>query len=324
MRKKLTIIIPFLNEGDEIRKTVANLRVTAGEEIDIILINDASTDSYDYLSVAQAYGAHYIRHTQRKGVAASRDEAILRCRTRYFLLLDGHMRVLQTNWVNRLLGLLEQHTRAIFCCQTVPLDTAGNFITQRPCGYGAYIDFDDLSVKWNAIDTHPEDMLVSTPCVLGASYSTSVDYWRYLKGLRGLRSYGYDEQLISIKCWLEGGTCYLIKDIVFGHIFRTVEEVKYPMRKMDFLFNRFYVATLFFPAAYKEQLFSRLVHPEPKVIEIINKMIQAEEKQLNAQKKYYARIFKRDLSFLIEINNRLNALQRALCEKAQAGYAPFS
>ena len=48
---ELTVIIPFLNEGEEIYNTVKNLRETAGDEINIILINDASEDKYDYESI---------------------------------------------------------------------------------------------------------------------------------------------------------------------------------------------------------------------------------------------------------------------------------
>lgn len=324
--KKLTLIIPFLNEGDEVRKTVGSMLPTAGTEIDLILVNDASTDGYDYRSIAKNYNAFYIEHTQRKGVATSRDEAIGLCRTPYFLLLDAHMRSYTTGWACLLLEILEHYKQTIFCCQTLPLDTDGKLTTGKPSGYGAYIDFADLSVKWNAVDTNPGNALLPIGCLLGASYATSTHYWKYLKGLTGLRSYGYDEQLISLKCWLAGGSCYLIKEIVFGHIFRTLDQVAYPMPKMDFLFNRFYVATLFFDETYKQTLFSKLRHPNPAVIQLINRNIQAEKKQIDLQKRYYARIFKQPISLVKEMNDRLKSLQpvaRKDDEDKERGRKPF-
>lgn len=307
--KKLTLIIPFLNEGDEVRKTVGSMLPTAGVDLDLILINDASTDGYDYRSMARNCKAFYIEHMQRKGVAASRDEAIGFCRTPYFLLLDAHMRSYTTGWGHVLLEVLEQYQHAIFCCQTLPLNSNGMLTTGKPSGYGAYIDFDDLSVKWNAVDTGPDDTLLPVGCVLGASYATSTRYWKYLKGLTGLRSYGYDEQLISLKCWQAGGTCYLIKEIAFGHIFRTLDQIAYSIPKIDFLFNRFYLAALFFDEDYKQALFNRLRYPDPVVIELINRKIETEKDRIIAQKKYYSRIFRHPLSSVIQRNDRLKSLQ---------------
>lgn len=41
--KYLTVIIPFLNEGEEIVMTVKSVRETAGDMVDVITINDCST-----------------------------------------------------------------------------------------------------------------------------------------------------------------------------------------------------------------------------------------------------------------------------------------
>ncbi len=46
--KKITIIIPFLNEGVEVEETVKNIKEHAKIPFDIILINDGSTDKYNY------------------------------------------------------------------------------------------------------------------------------------------------------------------------------------------------------------------------------------------------------------------------------------
>lgn len=59
---QLTIIIPFLNEGEEIANTVASIIDTTIGSPSIMLINDASTDGYDYQSVADKYNCLYILH----------------------------------------------------------------------------------------------------------------------------------------------------------------------------------------------------------------------------------------------------------------------
>ena len=59
---ELTCIIPFQNEGSEIERTVANIRGTAGANVRIILINDASTDNYDYEWIARHYDCQYYHN----------------------------------------------------------------------------------------------------------------------------------------------------------------------------------------------------------------------------------------------------------------------
>ena len=70
---ELTAIIPFLNEGNEIEKTLSSIRSTAGDTIDVLLINDCSTDDFDYETTALQFNVQYHKNRERLGVAASRD-----------------------------------------------------------------------------------------------------------------------------------------------------------------------------------------------------------------------------------------------------------
>ena len=67
--KDLTIIIPFLNEREEVENTLKSIRDHSVADIPIIVIDDGSDDGYDYLSVARKYGATYVRNDERMGVA---------------------------------------------------------------------------------------------------------------------------------------------------------------------------------------------------------------------------------------------------------------
>lgn len=81
---KLTVIIPFLNEGEELENTLRSIREHADGEVDILVINDASTDGWDYGSVARKFRAEYVVNERRMGVAASRDLGVERCRSSLF------------------------------------------------------------------------------------------------------------------------------------------------------------------------------------------------------------------------------------------------
>lgn len=71
----LTIIIPFVNEKYELYATLESIKQYSSKIVDVILINDASDDGFDYEHLAEIYNAIYIEHKERVGVAASRDEA---------------------------------------------------------------------------------------------------------------------------------------------------------------------------------------------------------------------------------------------------------
>jgi glycosyltransferase involved in cell wall biosynthesis len=234
MKNRLTVIIPFLNESKEVYNTVKNLRENSDYDFDLILINDNSTDSYDYESVAGEYSARYIEHKERIGVAASRDEGVRLCNTDCFLFLDAHMRLYRRDWVKLLLEELDKEDKSLLCGATITLDVEGNEKTDRPIGYGAFFNFGDLSIHWLCESSMPEGDIAEIPCVLGASYACKKDYWLHLHGLDGLKSYGYDEQLISLKVWLDHGKCKVVKNLKFGHIFRDKELVPYEISDRDF------------------------------------------------------------------------------------------
>lgn len=258
-QSELTIIIPFLNEGKEIENTLQSIRETAVTHPRIVLINDNSYDGFDYRSVADRYGdcLTYIVHRERKGVAASRDEGVELSETPYFLLLDGHMRFYEKGWDELLIDRLKAYPQSILCAQTRVLwkEKSGEITVKNTKHFGAYIRTENLRVAWNAEDTDPESSMMEIPCILGAGYAVAKSYWQYLHGLNGLYSYGMDEQLLSIKTWLSGGRCLLMKDLVIGHIYR--DAFPYVNPTADFIYNKLYLSQLFLPYSLKKKIFEK-------------------------------------------------------------------
>ena len=54
----MTLVIPFLNEGIEVEETIKSIKSHTTIPFDIILINDASTDGYNYGQIAQMYAVY--------------------------------------------------------------------------------------------------------------------------------------------------------------------------------------------------------------------------------------------------------------------------
>ena len=145
--KAITFIIPFLNEGSEVGETIKSIKSHATIPFDIIMINDASTDNYDYEKIAQTYNCVYRAHKTRVGVASSRDEGVLLAQTEYVLMLDAHMRVYQDDWLEKMLSHLKELPEDLLCAATIALDFDGNR-TSKNIGYGAYWDFYSMSIYW--------------------------------------------------------------------------------------------------------------------------------------------------------------------------------
>lgn len=221
---QLTAVICFANEGDEVEATVRGIRDTCGDKVDILLIDDASTDGRDYESVADAFTCRYLKNDEQIGPAHSRQKGIRWAKTENVILLDAHMRFYANDWHQQVNDAIAEEPTALYCTRSKPLKVGGE-PSGAPTGLGASVTgleetfSDSLKSKWN-IRPLGDVGTAYIPCVLGGNYAMRRDYIEKIGGYRGLHRYGCEEPLISIKSWLAGGSCKLINDIEIGHIYR--------------------------------------------------------------------------------------------------------
>lgn len=255
---KLTAIIPFLNEGEEVRNTILSIRATAGDAVDIIVINDASDDQYDYEEDLRDLSIIYLRNPSRLGAALSKEKGVQLSQTPYFILLDAHMRFYDTGWVDCIINELDQNPHRLLCAQSIFLkkeetgEVAIRADSQVP--KGAYLSFDTNkhipSIAWNYHQGKiPLCIDNQIPSILGAGYIGSKDYWNKLRGLQGLIHYGCEEAYLSIKAWMEGGGCYLLPHLSIGHIYR--DTFPYKVYSFQHIYNYLLISELLFPTSAK-------------------------------------------------------------------------
>lgn len=277
---RLTLIIPFLNEGEEVEKTINSFQSLAHDKVDIIVINDASYDSYPYMERLNSLkGVTYILNRKRLGVAGCRDKGVDLCTTPYFLLLDAHMRAYDDLWVTEIPLLLDRDDNTILCCQSRPLrrDENGNVIPDItvPQSFGARLTFTPGSlmpgIEWISEEKDPENTQETIPAVLGAGYAASRRFWKVIGGLKGLEFFGFDEQLISLKTWLVGGKCVLMKNLLLGHIYR--DTMPYAFIPDSYYHNSMFITELLFPfkarCAARSGMWIRDKHRFMKTIQLI-------------------------------------------------------
>lgn len=307
--RKLTAVISFLNEGEEVGRTVESVLQFAEGKIDVIVINDGSSALYDYEEMLAPYpDVTYIRNEKRKGVAACRDMGVEMAKTPYFILLDSHMRFYHTGWVDRITALLDEDERRILCCQTKALekDESDEIVPLRvKTAYGARINLTDesclLDPKWRCgDDPDPGTTVIDVPCVLGATYAGSRRYWKYLRGYEGLRLYGLEEPYISMKAWLEGGRCQLIKDIEVGHLYRT--RSPYRVANDEIMYNRMLIASLLLPDDLKARVFDACRRQNEMVYQQVNELLAENTEKLDELKEYCRSIRQKDFDFIKMMN----------------------
>jgi len=261
---KLTIVIPFLNEREEVKNTVESIRSTAGNSVDIIVVNDNSDKDYDYTCDLKDLNVTYITNSYRIGAALSKEKGVSMVKTPFFLILDAHMRFYSSDWAENIITELENDPRRLLCCQTLALKKEENgTVTQSAnvnTAYGAYISYDIDSyipgIRWNNSYSAPDtEKPIKIPCVLGAGYASSKSYWDKIAGMRGLQHYGCEEVYISMKAWKEGGGCYLLPGLTVGHIYR--DKFPYPVHSSQHVYNYLLIAETLFPTS--ERCFAHAV-----------------------------------------------------------------
>lgn len=245
---EMTVLITFRDEGYEVEKTVIACRLN-DQNINIQLVNDASTDDYDYQNIAKIFGCDYIRNETSQGVAGTRCIGVDNIKTPYFIIFDAHMRfkIDDKNFSKMFLKELKKDPNQILYANTIVIhsnadedpkfrsyinedcyknSTVGDFLA-----YGAVYhlegDNKDWDTTWCYSFMNEEDKantdteaVIETISILGATYAMSKTWWNKIHGLEGLYYWGNDEPWLSVKTTLLGGKCRLFKNFGIGHIYR--------------------------------------------------------------------------------------------------------
>ncbi len=306
---KLTIIITFKNEGEEVFKTIKSLKEKSLGKYKIILINDNSDDSFNYDYLQEEIDGLYIKHKISKGPAVSRQEGIELSVTKYFLLLDAHMRAETIGWDLKIIDIIEKNPNGLFCCLTDKLIFNGNceYISSDSTAGGVSVDLMSLSYNWLMFESKSNTTISRIPCLMGASYCGTKTYWEKIHGLIGLKSYGFEEQFLSLKTFLEGSNCYVINTVKFAHKFKSTKDVRYKPDSNLYIYNKLYIIELLYSLSFKINAFKQI----RRLVDNLTFANAMEELSVNRkfiakEKDYIEKIRTKDISDFVEFNNMFN------------------
>ncbi len=300
--------MPFLNEENEPANTVKSIYETCDPaKINIVAIDDGSTKSltkFDEFPEVQV-----IRNQKRLGKANCLNNALELIVTPHMLIIDGHMRFKNDGWLDKINSLLEKEPSTFFCTTSMQLAHDQMDITKASVKYfGADILFIDPSQKQSILaaqilepkwTNEKADNLYEIQCILGANYAVNVNWYKRIKGMSGLEKWGGEEVFMSLKTWLAGGKCKLIKDIEIGHMYRS--SAPYITQKHHLYYNKMWICFSLFDDSLTNLLLSKL--PINHEYYLARKNINKNWSILLETRKYYKSIFTKSLQEIcLELN----------------------
>src|SRR5215831_20891958 len=103
---RVSVVVPTYNNALELGECLTALRAAADAEVELIVVDDASTD--DVSSTAAYYGAHVLRLPWNSGPAAARNHGARHARGQILFFVDADV-VVHDDAIARIQTLLDPH-----------------------------------------------------------------------------------------------------------------------------------------------------------------------------------------------------------------------
>lgn len=311
---KLSIIITTCADNDECRETCKSIRATSGDEPEIIVVDDCSPTPMSAGYLPPELNVRIISNAQRCGCGPSRQIGALHATGDWLLIIDSHMRF-ENGWYDEdntiRGGDMDSYPNTIYCATCLALDSQHMDPNNPVSAYhGATMNFygpdrgkpDTMQVfeaVWLPKDKTPNNG-DEIPAIMGAAYFISKDWFLHLGATRFLRSWGCDEQMLSLKSWLAGGECRMLKSVRIGHKFLLPGEHqgwRPPMGHV--VWNKaFAISTLFKDDGLRNRMLDRLWQSkESRDVEAAKQLLVRDYHIVGQERAYNASILKHDINW---------------------------
>jgi len=207
----LSVVIPVLNEGDNLRRTITGLDRSLPTASEIIVVNDGSTDGCcDFLRGSQAVRLLDPEAGARLGAAGARNKGAAAARGEVVLFLDAHVDV-APGWAEPLVAAARD--------PKVGAAAPGISVMGRDdcCGYGLRFCDVSLGVEW----LPPPQAEPDAPLLPGACWAMRRSLFEEEGGFdAGLVRWGSEDAELSVRLWTAGYALRLVPEVTVAHLFR--------------------------------------------------------------------------------------------------------
>lgn len=329
MSNEISILIPFKNERGELARTCKSVRDTAGDRVDIIVLNDASDDGFDYEGSVKPYDVRYYESKERLGSSGGKQRCVELCETPYFFVLDSHCRIYTKDWADRALEILHKGEDAIYCCKVQYFSNEQDHMSPKHMtAYGGFWDYNIKSLfscGWNLNRFSEEPFEI--PCLLGANYLCSKRWWEYLRGYEGLRLYGREETYISWKSRMAGGSVKCVPTIHTGHKTRPGNKQPYRCMVYEIIHNEMVILYTLRPEMWERVMKCWKYIYAPNVMSDARALFDTHREELDALRDYYQsirRVSNKEIDrFNSEFQKKMGWRYSRLKKDIKGSFTPF-
>ncbi len=299
----MTAIIPYHNEGrDFILDTINSLKETTDVPTEIIIVDDCSK-----VPLGKIDDVKILRHKKPKGVGQAFDTGVKASSSDNLFLMGSDIRFLPNQWASKMIAETDKYPKAFVCATCIGLNSESEegmnmaIRRNRSRRNGARIlVFHDhqthpkkpksfrsiIEAQWLPLYRGESKESFEVPCILGAAYGVKKDWYQYVDGWWGHRSWGTLEPMMSLKSWFMGGSCRTAPDIECGHIFK--RHGTHGTKLSHTIYNKILTATLLFDDIHSQRLINFLVPHDPNVVHGM-KMFEEVKKAVMAKRAAYAK-----------------------------------
>lgn len=299
MAKTISIIVPFLNEGNWPYKTIQSIYDTSDPNLfEVIAVDENPKDNYDF---SRFPDVKHIKNDHRMGVDACRQKGVELAETPHCLILDAHMLLYpNTGWLNKIIDCCKREEKTLWCYGCVAIGYGTEDIYRHKGEYFAA----DLKLFTEKEKDRPARQIVEpvwankkesleypVQVILGANYAFRKEWFMHIHGFKGLKSWGTSEPFLSLKSWLSGGMCKIRTDVRIAHYFR--DNAPYVTNISDLVYNKIYLLKTIFPQDIEDKLTTYI--PKDANFKRAMEDIDKNKEEIEKERDYYKSIFTRDV-----------------------------
>lgn len=299
----LSVVIPVHNDDVEVHATIKScIETTLGNnDVEILVVDDCSSQPV----VSREYrNTRILRNARRIGCGPSRYVGACLARGMWLLFVDSHMRFSE-GWYETWQRECGMNGEAIYCGSCIGLDESNMDLSKAKQQY--------FGATWNFAGpdrNKPKQMQVfeciwrerpagydkELPAIMGASYFATRDFFLRCGALKNLRSWGGDEQELSLMAHMAGEGCFLLENVRIGHKFKKGGLNK--IQPWEPIYNKLYVIHTCLPPHLAKRLIDRL--PRGGALTTAMQAIYRDWHLVESKRAYNGTIFIKKFEWLLD------------------------
>jgi GT2 family glycosyltransferase len=270
----MSVVIASRNEGINLVRTVRSVKESGrGLDLEIVVVDDGSTDDSVAVMRAESPETVIVRHEQSLGVSPARASGVAASTGEVFVFFDAHVKP-NTSCLSRLmLGVERSNGNAVIVPMITQFDTETWEPNESFRGYGFQLTLDRFEARWLGLAEMHEtrlagDAYFESPTVVGCSVAVHRDAYAHIMGFDpSMRTWGMEDVDFGIRAWMTGHPVLCDPVAHVAHRFIT-EFTAYALRYVDLGANQIRMASkILGPETFAHWLELRGLGAQPSVDE---------------------------------------------------------